>query len=370
MKFLLITQTLRIGGIERNTLDQAYRLSDRGDGAIILVLDPADTLDKVNFISVESELIINKNLDIRYSDKGTINQIIKMISILKESNFDIVIDYTLSGTLKIRIASLFARKRLIVHTVVQQLTSLSTTKQKYKRFFYAQFATRLFMNSINYGNDWDHYRKSNIFSIMFFRKKFKIIRNGVYLPRLKINYDGVQQDNSTDVRLVFLGRLKTWKGLNNFVKIDNALNNKVNFLVLAPEKDDAVINKLKSVIGNRIEFIFGTSINDFIPSNGDIHFYPVDYGNNSPAIESVSTNCLEMALLGVPSVVTEGGTLNWIELRELGMVCEVDWDKSESINLGINNCRHVKISSLEFTKMANAIDIEGNLNAHLSYLNR
>jgi hypothetical protein len=174
MKFLLITQTLRIGGIERNTLDQAYQLSDRGDSATILVLDCADTFEKVNFISVENDLISNKNLDIRYSDKGTINQISKMISILKEVDFDIVIDYTLSGTLKIRIASLFARKRLIVHTVVQQLTSLSTIKQKYKRFFYVQFATRLFMNSINYGNDWDHYRKSNIFSIILFRKKFKI----------------------------------------------------------------------------------------------------------------------------------------------------------------------------------------------------
>jgi len=368
MKFLIITQTLRIGGIERNTLDQAYQLSDRGDTGIILVLDGVDTFEKVNFVTAENDLINNKKLDIRYSDKGIISQIKFMINVLKEVDFDIVIDYTLSGTLKIRLASLFAKKRLIVHTVVQQLASLSTTQQKYKRFFYAQFSTRLFMNSINYANDWDYYRKSNIFLFLIFKKKFNIIRNGVYLPRLKVSYEGIHRKNSTGVRLVFLGRLKTWKGLNNFVKIDNALNNKVNFLVLASEKDDQVTNDLKSIFGNRIEFIFGTTVNNFVPSDGDIHFYPVDYGSNAPAIESVSTNCLEMALLGVPSVVTLGGTSNWIELRELGLVCEVNWDVPESIHLGIDKCRQVNISKFEFMNMANAINIESNLNAHLSYL--
>jgi glycosyltransferase involved in cell wall biosynthesis len=368
MKFLIITSTLRIGGIERNTLDQAYQLSDRGDTGIILVLDYANNFERVNFTTVEKDLISNKKLDIRYSNKGTINQISNMIRILKEIDFDVVIDYTISGTLKVRLASLFAKKRIIIHTVVQQLTSLSTTKQKYQRFFYAQFATRLFMNSINYGNDWVYYGKSNLITFLISRKKFSIIRNGVYLPRLKVSYEGVHRQKSADIRLVFLGRLKTWKGLDNFVKIDNALDNKVNFLVLASENIDEVTNYLKSIFGNRIEFIFGTTINDFVPSDGDIHFYPVDYGNKSPAIESVSTNCLEMALLGVPSVVTIGGTSNWIELKELGLVYEVDWEIPESIRLGIKDCKQINISRVDFTSLANAINIESNLNSHLSYL--
>jgi glycosyltransferase involved in cell wall biosynthesis len=368
MKFLIITQTLRIGGIERNVLDQAYQLSDRGDTGIILVLDKANTFERVNFITVENDLINGKKLDIRYSNKRTITQISNMVSILKEIDFDIIIDYTISGTLKIRLASLFARKQIVIHTVVEQLTSLSTTKQKYKRFLYAQFATRLFMNSVNYGDDWVYYGKSNIFTFLISRKKFNIIRNGVYLPRLKVSYEGINRKNSANIRLVFLGRLKAWKGLNHFVKIDNALNNKVNFLVLASEKDDEATNNLKSLFGDRIEFIFGTTINDFIPNAGDIHFYPVDYGNKSPAIESVSTNCLEMALLGVPSVVTIGGTSNWIELRDLGLVCEVNWEIPESIRLGIHNCKQVNISRVEFMTLANAIDIESNLNSHLSYL--
>ena len=166
MKFLLITETLRIGGIERNTLDQAYRLSDRGDTVIILVLNYSATFDNVNFITVENDLINDKKLDIRYSDKGIIDQMSCMINVLKQEDFHIVIDYTLSGTLKIRFASLLAKKRVVIHTVVQQLTSLSTVKQRYKRFFYAQFATRLFMNSVNYAQDWDYYRNLKIFFII------------------------------------------------------------------------------------------------------------------------------------------------------------------------------------------------------------
>jgi glycosyltransferase involved in cell wall biosynthesis len=368
MKLLLITETLRIGGIERNTLDQAYQLSDRGDKVIILVLDHSATFDNVNFVNIENILITEKKLDIRYSNKGIVNQICYMTSILKEVDFDVIIDYTLSGTLKVRLASLYARKIAVIHTVVQQLTSLSTRKQKYKRFFYAQFATRLFMNSVNYGRDWDFYKESNVFSSLVFRKKYNIIRNGVYLPRLEVSTKGIYRKNSENLRLIFLGRLKIWKGLNNFVKIDNALKNNVNFLVLASEKDDDVVKNLKSMFGNRIEFIFGTTMSDFIPSEGDVHFYPVDYGTNSHAIESVSTNCLEMALLGVPSIVTEGGVSNWMELRALGLVHEINWENEDSILEGIDNCKQINISSNEFEIMANAINIESNLIAHFKYL--
>ena len=368
MKFLLITDTLRIGGIERNTLDQAYRMSDRGDTAVILVLNYSGTFDNINFITIENDMIKDKKLDIRYSNNGIINQISCMINILKQEDFNIVIDYTLSGTLKIRFASLLANKRVVIHTVVQQLTSLSTVKQRYKRFFYAQFATRLFMNSVNYGHDWDYYKNLNLFSKLIFRKKYNVIRNGVYLPRLKVSYGGINTKNSGDLRLIFLGRLKVWKGLNNFIKIDKALNNKVHFLVLASERDEEVVNNLKSEFGNRIEFIFGTTLSSFIPEIRDIHFYPVDYGSSSPAIESVSTNCLEMALLGVPSVVTYGGASNWTELRSAGLVCEIDWENPESIILGIKDCKQINVASNEFTKIVNAIDIERNLIEHLNYL--
>ena len=360
MKFLLITETLRIGGIERNTLDQDYQLSDRGDKVIILVLDYSNTFENVNFVKIENSMIMEKKLDIRYSNKGVINQISCMANILREVNFDVIIDYTLSGTLKVRFASLFAKKLTVIHTVVQQLTSLSSKKQKYKRFFYAQFATRLFMNSVNYGRDWDFYKKSNIFSSLVFKKKYSIIRNGVYLPRLEVSHKGIYRKSSGNLRLIFLGRLKTWKGLNNFVKIDNALKNTTNFLVLASEKDDEVVKNLESM--------FGTTLSDFTPSEGDIHFYPVDYGNNAHAIESVSTNCLEMALLGVPSIVTQGGVSNWMELRALGLVHEIDWENEESILTGIDYCKQINISSIEFKSMADAINIESNLIAHLKYL--
>ena len=368
MRFLLITETLRIGGIERNTLDQAYQLIDRGDEVIVLVLDYSATFKNVNFLKIENNLIVEKKLDIRYSDKGIVNQISCIANILREVSFDVIIDYTLSGTLKVRFASLYARRRAVIHTVVQQLTSLSSKKQKYKRFFYAQFSTRLFMNSVNYGRDWDFYKKSSIFSSLVFRKKYGIIRNGVYLPRLEVSYQGIHRENSENLRLIFLGRLKIWKGLNNFAKIDNALKNNVNFLVLASEKDDEVVKNLTSKFGNRIEFIFGNTLRDFIPTEGDIHFYPVDYGDNAHAIESVSTNCLEMALLGVPSIVTQGGVSNWMELRALGLIHEINWENEESILDGIDNCRKVQISSTEFKSLADAINIESNLRAHSKHL--
>jgi hypothetical protein len=75
-----------------------------------------------------------------------------------------------------------------------------------------------------------------------------------------------------------------------------------------------------------------------------------------------------MALLGVPSIVTQGGVSNWMELKALGLVYEVDWENEESIRQGIDHCKQINISRIEFKSMADAIDIESNLSSHLKYL--
>ena len=369
MKVLILIDTLRIGGIERNALDQAYQLSDRNELGIILVFNKLGTYKSANFVSTEKKLILEKKLDIRFCELGLINQVKVIRKIIKNENVDLIIDYTLSGNIKVRAASVLTRKKVVLHCVVQQLASLSAPVQRYKRMAYAQFANKLFMNSVNYGVDWSYYVNKNLITKYLFKKNFGIIRNGVYLPRLHVKSNDLTVGTPEVARFIFLGRLKLWKGINKFKNIDFALGGRASFLVIASDKDDEVVKKLTDIFGVRIQFMFGKTLADFTPQLGDINIYPVDYGLNAPAIEAVSTNCLEMALLGIPSIVTIGGTNNWPEIRTVGLVQEVDWEKTSSILEAIARCREVSIPYGNFKYVLNKIDIESNLKAHQRYLN-
>jgi hypothetical protein len=369
MRILILIETLRIGGIERNALDQAYRLCDRNEPGIILVFNKPDTYKLANFISAEKKLILEKKLDIRFSEPGLIRQLKAIQKIIKTEDVDLIIDYTLSGNIKVRAVSALIRKKVVLHCVVQQLASLSAPLQRYKRMFYAQFANKLFMNSVNYGTDWSYYINKNLITKFLFKKNFEIIRNGVYLPRLQVKSSDLSVGTPEVARFIFLGRLKLWKGINKFKNIDFALGGMANFLVIASDKDDVIVKKLTDLFGARIQFMFGKTLADFTPLAGDINIYPVEYGPDVPAIEAVSTNCLEMALLGVPSIVTVGGTDNWPEIRTVGLVQEVDWEKTSSILGGVARCRELSIPYSNFKNISNKIDIESNLNAHQRYLN-
>lgn len=369
MKILILVETLRIGGIERNALDQAYQLSDRNELGIILVFNKQDTYKSANFISTEKKLILEKKIDIRFCELGLIRQINVIRKIIKTEDVDLIIDYTLSGNIKVRAASALTRKKVVLHCVVQQMASLSAPIQRYKRMAYAQFANKLFMNSVNYGTDWSYYINKNLITKFLFKKNFEIIRNGVYLPRLHVKSVDLCVGTPEVARFVFLGRLKLWKGIDKFKNIDSALGGRVKFLVIASDKDDGVIEKLSDLFGARIKFMFGKTLANFTPLPGDINIYPVDYGPHAPAIEAVSTNCLEMALLGIPSIVTIGGTDNWPEIRTVGLVQEVDWEKTSSILNGVARCRELSIPYSNFKNISNKIDIESNLKAHQRYLN-
>ena len=368
MRVLIILETLRIGGIERNALDQAYLLSDRGDLGLILVFNQNGTMSNANFITNEKSMIANKKIDIRFCNAGLISRIQVLFKILVSERIDLVIDYTLVGNLLTRVARLLARKKVPIHCVVQQLASLSAPVQRYKRMIYAQFATRLFINTVNYGVDWVFYVNKNLMTRFIFRKKFKIIRNGVYLPRIHISELSLQKNQVIETRFIFLGRLKAWKGFSKLKNIDKVTGNKANFLIITSEIDKLIVDELIDIFNGRIEFIFGKTLKEFTPMPGDIHVYPVDYGVDAIAIESVSTNCLEMALLGIPSMVTNRGAANWPELTHSGLVQEIDWENSESISNGIEKCKKINFEQINFEQIKNSIDIERNLEAHFSYL--
>lgn len=369
MKIILLVDSLRVGGIERNTLDQAYKLRDNNEGVLILVLNKSGTFENVNFVDLEKDIIRSKKVEIQFCSPGFLGQLKTLVSIINSENIDFVIDNTLSGTMKLRFLFLVFKKKIVINTVVQQLASLSSPIQRYKRMFYAQFSNNLIINSINYGIDWNFHKNKNFISKFLFSKKFQIIRNGVYLPRIPIRGIYLEGTRTNRVRLVFLGRLKSWKGIGRLKSIDKMTNSLLTFLIITSDYDEALVKEFREIFNGRVEFMFGKTLRDYSPQIGDVHIYPVDYGIGISAIESVSTNCLEMALLGIPSIVTKGGTNNWPELRNIGIVVEVEWEDKNQIFDALDSCNNFTLNTNQFKEISNLIDIQNNLLAHKSISN-
>jgi len=367
---LILVDNLRVGGIQRQVLDQMYLMSDLKIKSTLLVFDKVSTLKHSNFFKIENQFIKDKNLNIVFATSKVRDQIAIIKRLIETDETTLILDYTLSGSLKARIAQVFSTHKIPVHCIVQQLASLSDSKQRYKRMFMAQFSTHLFANSVNYRRDWMKYASKNLITKMILSKKLSVIRNGIYLPRLnnsKLVKNSLLLDKKIGVRFIFLGRLRAWKGLDNLSKIDKLLKNKSSFLIMTPEVEAQVVQMLENKFGNRIEFMFGKTPTDYQPMVGDIHVYAVDYGDKFEIIESVSTNCLEMAYIGVPSLITKSGGDNWPELKANSLIFEVDWGNPESILSGVNSAINSYGNKRDWQQITEAINVGESLHMHTEF---
>ena len=363
---LLIADNLRIGGIERNVLDQAYALSDLGIGVKIFVFDLNARLNVKDLIKLEKEIIERKKIEICQFPRGILQGISFLKRHLNLNNFLLIIDNSIKATPLLFFAKKISKNRTPVHCVIQQFPSLSEPKQRFKRMFYAQFSDRIIINSINYKSDWDFHVNKNFISKLFFKKKTHLIRNGVYIQRLNILKSRPLPDKMPKIRFIFIGRLKEWKGLKNFQILDEVAEKKADFLIYTPIKDPIYIEKFQRDFGSRIEFKFGMTLSDYYPRKGDIHFYPVEYPVEFVECESMSTNVIEMSLLKIPSLVTAGGTKNWPEIVSSNLIEEVIWSNKESIENAINCAISKEVNLSNYQKLLEACDINRNIKEHFS----
>jgi len=374
IKIWIIVDNLRIGGIERLALDQMYYLSDSEIGSKLFVLDRQSTLTAGNFLNVESDLIENKRLNFEYCPTNFFHLTIFFIKQLLTHKPTLILDYTLKATLVLRLLKFLLLSPVQIHCVIQQLASLSAPIQRYKRMLYAQFSTRLFINSIYYSNDWDNYRSKNLVSKLFFSKPHSIIRNGIYLHRLDSRFlerpVTIQSSTTQTPRFIFLGRLKAWKGLDKLYLLDKVSNQNCRFLIFSPDNDLEVVNKFKQSFGERIEIVIGKSPRALTPALNDVHVYGVDYGQGFKFPESVSTNCLEMAYLNIPSMVTAGGAANWPELKGKNLIYEVNWENEKCVIEVISKISLATPNRSVPVEFREVVSVERNISEHLAFLNK
>ena len=323
---LMILDNFRIGGIQRLALDQLFALSDLGIPTIACYREVKSTINNPNFLSLEAERIRQKKINIVALPEGNLAQIIFILRISRKQDFELVINHSVGASVILRLVKILTLKDFKIKTFIHQLPTLSATSQRIKRFIYSLTADEIFGYSQAVVNDWNKRVDSTFFSKkMLGWKRPTVLRNGIYLSRLpKTPIKKPKKQNFT--RMIFIGRSVAWKNLDFIISSLRIHDlNRFRALLILPSIDSALTISLKNEFGKRVEFEIGRKIEDIEFLQSDINVYPVDYGPKADYIESLSLNCLEMACLGIPSLVSKNGTETWPELDESGLIIQVDW---------------------------------------------
>jgi len=369
-KVFIIVQNLRIGGFQRVALDEAYGFANLGLKPSLIVLEQFDNIKSNNFFVIEEHLIKSLGIKITGNFGSRINQFRFFKHIIRSEKEPIkFISHSFRGTVLIRFAAVFSKSNVDIFTTIHQLPSLSDFVQRWKRFFYSLFSDYLFFFSVAAQEDWEsRVNSSYLASLILGRKKVSILRNGIYLKRLpevnKVNYS----KKNTEIRLVYLGRNTSWKGIETIIKLAaQPVLREAKMLFLTPTNDFDFLSNVPTNILDRITFQIGKSFESYKPELGDIHLYPANYGNGAKFIESISLNCLEMACVGVPSVVTKGGLSSWQDLVYSKIFIEVEWDKLEDTATKIANASTRIYSPLEIINIKKIIDIANHIEKLLKF---
>jgi glycosyltransferase involved in cell wall biosynthesis len=164
-------------------------------------------------------------------------------------------------------------------------------------------------------------------------------------------------------RLIFLGRVTSWKGVETFLNIiQNPKLSEFEILFIVPESKDVDLNSLSRPLLLRTTVLDGKPISAYKPRLGDVHIYPANYGTDAKYIESVSLNCLELACLGVPTLLSKGGLSTWPDLTSLEIFHETEWRNLNQIALEILRISNIRFSDEIIHKVRNEVDIRNQIN--------
>jgi hypothetical protein len=362
---LIVVDNLRIGGFQRLALDQAYCLSERGFEVNLVVMTNELNISESNFVLIEQSIISKLKVKITWIKNERLPQLIALRKILRLAPEDcLLISHSLRATTLLRFCRLSLKKKPTIITTIHQLPTLSHKKQRFQRFLYAQFTDILFAYSRAVQSDWVSQTQTNyIFKKLIFRKEIRLLRNGVYIPRLP-SFSSTNEQKQFP-RLIFLGRNTAWKGLSTFFQIISRTElAHFHVLFLVPSKDAVDIESLPESVRKRVNVISGKTVASYNPLKGDVHVYPANYGEAAQYVESVSLNCLELASLGIPTLLTKWGLDTWPDLEEFGIFQETDWSDMDDLVEKVLKLSSVEYSSDQIESMRRIIDLNNQIDVY------
>ena len=357
---VLILDNLAMGGFQRLALDQGYALAESGYSVRLLILNNPLPTTEPSFLQSEHSLIEQSKLRIDYLGNSRLRQAYALNRIFgKLSNKDLLLSHSLRATLFLGLRRLQFGSNAKLITTIHQLPTLSAPRQRFQRYLYAQFTDELIGYSVAVQKDWAQRICSYPKIIQrFLKKPMRVVRNGIYLSRLP-SYD---LEGEYRPRLIYLGRNTSWKGVDTFFSIaSHRLLKDFEILMMVPSNGDISLEELDSRLATKLQVLSGKTIAALRPHPGDVHIYPANYGSDSNHIESVSLNCLELAAIGIPSILTEDGTYTWPDLEKFNVFRESDWISIDEVVDAVIAASLKKIKIDELNQIRDLISVQNNI---------
>ena len=335
---LLLLDNLRIGGIQRLALDEAYALNRRGYRVKIILLESVHELDDMR--EIDAEVFQTSEIDVISISGSSWKMIRVMSSIIRSEKIRRTISHSAKGVAILRIASFLTFRKIKIRAYIHQLISLSSSTQRAKRLVLFSLADELHASSKQFVMEIENYLQSKKIAKFIFRRKINFDRMGVDLNRLFAQDINPVTDKSNRNRtILFMSRVAIWKGFGKFVQIAKKLGEKYDFVVITSRfyNDTFEINRLCSEINARL--IFGSNVAKVNRGIDSIHLYPADYGKGIKYPQNIGLNVLESIALGIPSLISIEEFWSWPELSNSTLVWTTDWsdvdvqDKIRSIEL-------------------------------------
>jgi glycosyltransferase involved in cell wall biosynthesis len=369
MNIFIFVDNFKIGGFQRLSLDQAYGFAHAGHRVTLIGLSAFPSPQIPNFISAETYLIRELGITLKSCPGGRIKQALFIRKLLKAAQGNLlIISHSLRATVILAVIRISSSLRFQIHTTIHQIPSLSHLAQRKRRFLYAQFTDFLYGYSNAVIIDWKNREKhESLLAKLRIRKNIHLLRNGVFLPRIP-EFPSLKGGDEIP-RLIYIGRSTHWKGISEFLIItkDSRLID-FNILILMPEIDNSIMEQLDDESRKRYQLLEGKTVADIVRIPGDVHIYPTNYGNSVNLIEGVSLNCIEMACMGIPSLISANGLSTWPEPFLKDLFVETEWVNQEITITKILRTSTLSkgISKARIDLVRELFSIDNQLNTYMS----
>jgi hypothetical protein len=338
VEVLIFVENLRLGGIQRLAMDEAYWFDSNNilvtlvtfqtakNGASILDADGGYHKQKIEFLE---------------APRGWLKQLQFTYALIRRTRPKVILCHAARANLITRIIRSFSWSKFKIIGFVHQLPNLSSLIQNAKRGIYFRFADEVYAVSRQFMLEINLLRLKKLKYKLMFRKDIKFERVGLYLPRMEFLQNKSKKAICDDVMpLMFLGRMIRWKGFEKFVKIVRETEFDTSVVVFtSPEyHEDSFSLDFFSEHINRF-LILGQSIASYDWKKSAIHLYPTFYTEDTVYPVSISMNVLECVALGIPSLISKENFDSYPEFRDSILCKVVDWNDKESVKEKIIDLR-------------------------------
>lgn len=359
--FIFVLENLRIGGIQRLALDECYQLIAWGHEATIISLSP--NLDGDNMLETDGDFPLSGNLKIIHLDqskKTHLKYFLKLLS--SKPKGTLIVSHSASAAPILRIASIILKKNVKITLFIHQLLTLSDSKQKIKRFIYSSFANEIAFSSNQFLLDWQFEFTRNKMLRLLMNKKLNFDRMGVYLPRLKWGeVNGASLCLSDNPHLIFMSRISSWKGLEDYIEICRRnLNDNLHAIAFISRTNRSELFNPDEFDSSISHVVYEKGLTSVSVNPRSIHIYPSNYGPEVRFPQSIGMNVLEMVGRNIPSLISPEGFETWPEFKESQLVKVVDWSVATEVDSTILSMLNLSPEDRikEKTRLESVISIE------------